>query len=101
MDQPRSMADLMREAHRRASRHAPPPTWRPLTGGLVGAAVFAVPMILIVNELSLYALILNAVVGFAVWFYFLKRRQDAYHRAFENELAALKSINDPQTREAP
>lgn len=92
------MSDLMNEAHRRASRHAPPPDWRPLHGGLAMAAAFAVPMIVIASAtvgVSLYALILNAIVGFAIGFFPLKRKKDAYDRAFNRELEALRGGDAP------
>ena len=67
-------SDVMSEAHKRASRYAPLPKWRPVTGGIAGAAVFCVPMIIFANEaigFSLYALIMNAAVGFALPFFYL------------------------------
>jgi hypothetical protein len=94
MNQPRATSDLMNEAHRRALRRAPPPGWHPLTGGLAGAAAFAGPMILFGvwgAGVSLYALMLNAIVGFALPFFWLKRRKDAYDRAWTLEFEALKA----------
>ena len=98
MDQPRALSDLMNEAHRRAARHAPPPDWHPLHGGLAMAGAFAVPMGLFASmnaEVSLPALILNAIVGFAVGFFALKRKQNAYDRAFNRELEALRGGDAP------
>lgn len=96
MDQPRTDADLMAEAHRRASRDAPPPQWRPLYGGLAGAAVFAIPMVFVIEQVSPYALMLNAIVGFALPYFYLQRLQNAYQRAFDREFTALKGMSDPQ-----
>ena len=98
------MSDLMAEAHRRAARDAPPPAWHPVTGGLAWAAVFAVPMIIFASVsvgVSLYALILNAAVGFAIGFFPLKRKQDAYGRAWKRELAALGGESDAPAPQAP
>ena len=98
MDQPaRPTPDLISEAHKRALRYAPPPQWRPVYGGLAGAAAFCVPMLFFATsvEVSVYALIMNAVVGFALPFVYLKRKQDAYDRAWERELTALKGRSEP------
>ncbi len=86
-------SDMVSQAHRRASRDAPPPAWRPVNGGLAMAAVFTVPMIIFAGAnvgVSLYALILNAAVGFALGFFPLKRRKDAYDRAWKRELEVLR-----------
>ena len=102
MDQPRTTSDLAGEAHRRATRSAPPPKTHPLTGGLVGAAAFCVPMFFFESiNTSLLNLGLNAAVGFALGFFYLKRRQHAYDRACERELEALKGTsNDKGTSDA-
>ena len=87
------MSDMMKEAHARASRYAPPPEWSPVTGGLAGAAAFCVPMIIFATTsvgVSVYALILNAVIGFALPFFWIKSRKDAYHRAWSRELEAIR-----------
>lgn len=94
MERPRPLSDLLSEAHRRATREAPLPDWHPVTGGIAGAAVFVVPMIIAASAsvgVSLWALLLNAAVGFALPFFWLKRRRDAYDRAFERELEAIKA----------
>lgn len=106
MDQPRTTSDLMNEAHRRASRQSPPPEWHPVTAGLAWAAVFVVPMILFASVsvgVSLYALILNAAVGFGIGLFWAKRRRDAYYRAWNRELTALRGTSEtwtPQTTDA-
>jgi hypothetical protein len=101
MDQPRTTPDLMSEAHRRAMRSAPPPEMHPLHGGLVGAAAFCVPMFFFESiNTSLLNLGLNAAVGFALGFFYLKRRQAAYDRACERELEALKGTSDQGTSDA-
>lgn len=102
MDQPRTVSDLAGEAHRRAMRSAPPPETHPLIGGLVGAAAFCLPMFLFEHvNLSLLNLGLNALAGFALGFFYLKRRQATYDRAFERELEALKGTsNDKGTSDA-
>jgi hypothetical protein len=94
MDQSRVTSEMMSEAYKRASRYAPLPEWRPVTGGIAGAAVFCVPMIIFASAadgVSLPALVLNAAVGFALPFFYLKRQKDAHDRAWNNELEALKN----------
>lgn len=85
----------MNEAHRRALRHAPLPEWHPAAGGIAGAAVAAVPMIFVADEIRLYAVILNAAVGFAYGFFWVKTRRDAYYRAWNRELEALRGGPEP------
>jgi hypothetical protein len=95
MGELRTTSEMMNEAHRRASRYAPLPGWRPVTGGLAGAAVFGVPMIIFADVnigISLYALILNVAVGFALPFFYLKRQKDAYYHAWDLELEALRAL---------
>jgi hypothetical protein len=101
MDQPRVTSDMMNEAHRRALRHAPLPEWHPVAGGLAGAAVAAVPMLFIADEIRLYAVTLNAVVGFAYGFFLVKGRRDAYYRAWNRELEALSGASDAQPTSSP
>jgi|GEM_PF-4377864 len=94
MSEIRTASDMMSEAHKRATRYAPLPGWHPVTGGIAGAAVFCVPMIIFGNEnigISLYALMMNAAVGFALPFFYLKRRKDAYYRAWDSELEAIRA----------
>src|SRR4051812_42237650 len=100
----RTTSEMAGEAHRLASRYAPLPDWRPLTGGIAGGAVFGVPMVIFADVdvgISLYALVLNVAVGFALPYFLLKRRKDAYDRAFERELDALKALRAQRCREAP
>ncbi len=71
------------------------------------AAAFTIPMIVFANvgiDVSLYALILTAAVGFAIGFFPLKRQQDSYDRAWNRELAGLRGTSDapaPHMRDAP
>src|ERR1044072_854618 len=95
MDQPRATSDMMNEAHRRALRHAPLPEWHPVAGGVAGAAVAAVPMLFISDEIRLYAVILHAFVGFACGFFLVKTRRDTYYRAWNRELEALSGTSEP------
>ena len=95
MDQRPVTSDMMHEAHKRALRHAPLPEWHPVVGGIGGAAVAAVPMLFIADEIRLYAVFLNAVVGFAYGFFLVKGRRDAYTRAWNRELEALKGTREP------
>ena len=104
MDQPRTTSDMMNQAHRRALRHAPLPEWHPVTAGITMAAVYVVPMILFAHVdigVSLYALILNAAVGFAFGFFWMKSRRDAYYRAWNRELEALKGTSDDPPMSSP
>jgi hypothetical protein len=98
MDQLRTTSDMMNEAHRRASRHAPLPKWHPVTGGIAGAAAAAGPMIIFADVnvgISLYAVVLTAAIGFAWGFFYLKRRKDAYDRAWNRELEYLRGKRNP------
>ena len=97
MDQRRTTPDMMNEAHRRALRHAQLPQWHPVAGGIAAAAVAAVPMLVIPDEIRLYAVIFNAVVGFAYGFFLVKGRRDAYYRAWNRELEALSGTGDAPT----
>ena len=100
MEQPRPTSDMMNQAHRRASRHAPLPEWHPVTGGIAGASVPVVPMIIFADGnvgVSLYALILSAAVGFAFGFFWVKSRKDAYDRAWNRELEALSGTSEAKT----
>lgn len=100
MDQLRPTSDMMNEAHRRASRHAPLPEWHPVTGGIAWACILVVPMIIFASVsvgVSLYALILNAVIGFAWGFFWVKSRRDAHYRAWKRELEALGGTSDAST----
>jgi hypothetical protein len=107
MGELRITSEMMHKAHRRVSRDAPPPTWRPVNGGLAMAAAFTVPMIIFASPdvgVSLYALVLSAAIGFALGFLPLKRQKDAYDRARNRELEALRGTSDartPQRQEAP
>ncbi len=69
----------------------------PVYGGLAGAAALCVPMLFHATSVgvSVYALILNAVIGFALPFYYLTRKQNAYDRACERELTALNGMSGP------
>jgi hypothetical protein len=97
MGQPRTTSEMMIEAHRRASRYAPLPEWRPVNGGLVGAAAAGVPMIIFTNPnvgFSPFAVVLTAAIGFAAPFFYLKRRKDAHYRAWNRELKYLREKID-------
>ena len=101
MDQPRPTSDMMHEAHRRALRHAPLPRLHPVAGGIAAAAVAAVPMIFVADEIRLYAVIVNAAVGFAYGFFLVKGRRDAYYRAWNRELEALSGTGDAPPDSSP
>ena len=91
-------------AHRRVSRDAPPPTWRPVNGGLAMAVAFTVPMIIFASSdvgVSLYALVLSAAIGFAMAFFPLKRQKDAYDRAWDRELKYLRETIEREKIDAP
>lgn len=89
---------LEEQAREKAKRYAPPPSPDPVSGGLAGALITSV--VLLVNTALVggweYPIIEGVILvsGFLLPFAYLKSQERSYHRACANELAKLRRTSD-------